>query len=327
MQLHTPVFSSHLPLIFCIQGTELTEEEIAFFTEYRPIGTIIIGQNIEVDADNHANIPKLQKLCSQIRTFSPYVLIDQEGGRIQRLKGANCYLAPPPATFTEGISPANIQSKLTALRDNVRSLDRDLLNANINVNCAPCCDLLFDGIASAIGNRSFGTDPDVVEAFSVEWVRQAKSDGIISVLKHCPGHGGTEVDTHLSRPIVRKSLEDLLSTDFKVFESVIGVLKKEHCEDNFWVMVGHMVFEAVDPHFCASQSPEVVKLIRERFNFQGKIVTDCLSMGALGGEWWERVIGSLSAGCDYALLLTGDLTQKRLISQKVREFVNAQSSK
>jgi beta-N-acetylhexosaminidase len=163
-----------------------------------------------------------------------------------------------------------------------------------------------------------------VRAFAVEWVRQAARDGIVSVLKHCPGHGSTEVDTHAARPTVRKPRAELERTDFAVFRDAIRALARELPPGQFWVMMGHIVFADIDPENPASQSERIIRIVRDDFGFAGTIVTDCIRMNALGGELWERAVAALRAGCDYVLCLTADLPQKRMISQKVAEYLRAQ---
>ncbi|MDR0590754.1 MAG: hypothetical protein LBG09_02795 [Puniceicoccales bacterium] len=315
--------AQYLPVIFAVKGPELSPEEVAFFEKYRPAGAILSTWNIERDAQGNINWGKLQKLCSDIRLYSPYILVDQEGGRVQHLSGTNAYRAPAPRTFTEGISGKNFGEKCETLRQNVQAIDSDLRRAGINVNCAPVCDLLFDGIPSFIGDRGFGTDPEVVEHFVEIWVKQAAQDGIISVLKHCPGHGSTAMDTHLNLPTVSKSLADLEQSDFKIFRTVIGALRGGISGDDFWVMTAHIVYSAIDAEHCATQSPAVIRMIREEFGFRGKIITDCICMKALRGEWWERAVASLGAGCDYILCCSADLKKKEEIAERVRGYLAA----
>jgi beta-N-acetylhexosaminidase len=201
---------SPLPVIFAVSGTELTPEEVAFFKEFHPIGTILSVWNLEFDEQRNVNKEKLKELCSHIHAYCPHILMDQEGGRVQRLKGPNCYNAPAPGSFSEGVTEENFEERCEALRQNVRRIDEDLLEVGIDVNCAPVCDLLFNDIPSFIGNRSFGTDPKMVYRFAVTWVEQANEDEIISTLKHCPGHGSTVADSHLGLPVVDKSLPELM---------------------------------------------------------------------------------------------------------------------
>ncbi|MDR3317792.1 MAG: hypothetical protein LBS71_03235 [Puniceicoccales bacterium] len=316
----------HLPFICGIHGTELTNEEIEFLKKYRPIGAILSSENLEYDTQRNINKEKFRKLCGDIHNYSPYILTDQEGGRVQHLQGSNCYRAPAPGSFSENIRQENFQEKCKAIQLNVKRIDQDLLDMGINVNCAPCCDLLPKGTASFIGNRSFGNDPQVVISFAVDWVKQAAQDGIISVLKHCPGHGNTVQDSHRELPVVNKSLPDLLQSDFKIFEDTVRQLQQSGIpEDCFWVMTAHVVYPAADPEHCATQSPTVIHMIREKFNFHGKIVSDCIRMQALKGELWERAIASLKAGCDYVLCCSSNLEQKISVAEKIREYMAAKN--
>jgi beta-N-acetylhexosaminidase len=295
---------------------------VTFFEQYRPIGVILSRWNVALDERGNVNREKLRQLCDEIHRYSPYILIDQEGGGVQHLRGPNCYRAPAPGTFAEGMTESNSEEKCEALRQNVCSIDGDLRELGFDVNCAPVCDLLFDGVHSFIGNRSFGTDPDVVRSLAVSWVKQAAVDGMVSVLKHCPGHGSAVSDSHRGLPRVEKSLADLRRNDFKIFKDVIRTLYDDGIgEDSFWVMTAHILYAAIDPVHCATQSPEIIRMIREQFGFRGKIVSDCIMMKALQGELWERAIAALEAGCDYVICVNGDCERKRIIAEKVTEYL------
>ncbi|MDR1367006.1 MAG: hypothetical protein LBJ13_03840 [Puniceicoccales bacterium] len=316
----------HLPVIFAVSGKELTANEVAFMEKYRPIGIILSEWNFECDEQGNVNGEKLIRLCDEIRRYSPYILIDQEGGRVQHLQGANCYRAPAAGTFTAG--KESIGKKCEALRQSVRSIDGDLLKFGINVNCAPVCDLLFDGIPSFIGDRSFGTDPNMVYCLAVSWVKQAAAEGIVSVLKHCPGHGSVVGDSHKGLPVVEKSLSDLRGSDFKIFEDVInGLYGNGISKDLFWVMIAHVMYREIDAEHCATQSPKIISMIREEFNFQGKIVSDCIVMKALEGELWERAVSALEAGCDYVICVDHNLERKAVIAEKVTGYLVAKRVK
>ncbi|MDR1590494.1 MAG: hypothetical protein LBR92_00645 [Puniceicoccales bacterium] len=312
----------HLPIIFAVSGSVLSDDEVAFMEEYHPIGTILSKWNFESDEGGNVDREKLRQLCNAIHVYSPHILIDQEGGRVQHLQGTNCYNAPAPGNFTEDITEENWEERYEALRQNVRFIDGDLLELGFDVNCAPVCDLLPKGTFSFIGNRSFGTNPDIAYSFAVNWVKQAATDGIISVLKHCPGHGSAVDDSHKGLPRVEKSLPDLIGSDFEVFKNVIHTLYEESIDENsFWVMTAHVLYPAIDPGHCATQSPKIIRMIKEKFGFRGKIVSDCIMMKALRGELQERAVVALEAGCDYVICVNHDLKQKRIIAEKVTEYL------
>ncbi|MDR2813011.1 MAG: hypothetical protein LBB05_04495 [Puniceicoccales bacterium] len=314
--------SGCLPVIFAVSGSELSDGEVTFFEQYRPVGTILSIWNMEFDERSNVDKEKLRQLCDRIHCYSPYILIDQEGGRIQHLRGANCYRASAPGTFSAGAMEENLEEKCALLRQNVCSIDDDLRELGFDVNCAPVCDLLFGDIPSFIGDRSFGTNPNVVHSFAVDWVKQATADGIISVLKHCPGHGSAVGDSHRVLPRVEKSLPDLMRSDFKIFKDVIRTLCDDDLSDEFfWVMTAHILYPAIDPDYCATQSPKIIRMIREDFGFRGKIVSDCIMMEALQGAPWERAIAALEAGCDYIICVNHDLEQKKIIAEKVTEYL------
>jgi beta-N-acetylhexosaminidase len=301
-----------LPIIFGISGAELTSDELAFLKEYRPVGIILFSRNIAHDAHGNSDKVKLRKLCADIREHCPYVLIDQEGGPVQRLQRRNCYLAPAAGTFST--------ASTDALRTHVSLIDRDLIDASIDVNCAPVCDLLPVQDPSYIGSRSFGSDRATVASLAAAWTKQAAADGIISVLKHCPGHGATAEDSHKGLPTVRKSLAALRDEDFGVFRDVIGECYRDGV-DSFWIMTAHILYPAVDAENCATLSPMIIRMIRDEWGFRGKIITDCVRMKALKGELWEKVLASLRAGCDFALCSSAGFELNAEIAQKVREYV------
>jgi beta-glucosidase-like glycosyl hydrolase len=314
-----------LPVIFALSGSELSDDEKAFMEEYPPVGVILSRWNYEVDGQGNVNGEKLRQLCDAIHVYSPHILIDQEGGRVQHLRGTNCYRASAPGTFAEGVTEEILEEKREALRQNVRAIDGDLVELGFDVNCAPLCDLLSEGIPSFIGDRSFGINPRVVCDLAREWVKQAAADGIISVLKHCPGHGSAVGDSHKALPRVEKSLPDLEGSDFKIFGEVIRTLYEDDGidEDSFWVMTAHVLYPAIDPDHCATQSQKINRMIRDRFGHRGKIVSDCVMMQALEGEPWKRAIGALEAGCDYVICVNHDLEQKKIIAEKVTEYLAA----
>ncbi|MDR0715237.1 MAG: hypothetical protein LBF25_00410 [Puniceicoccales bacterium] len=305
-----------------MSGFELSDDEVAFMEKYHPVGTILSGWNFERDEQGNVDREKLRQLCDAIHIYSRYILIDQEGGRVQHLRGTNCYRAPAPGTFAEDVTGKNLEKKCEKLRQNVQAIGNDLLDLGLDVNCAPVCDLLSEGISSFIGNRSFGTNPDIVCSFAVNWVKQAAADGIVSVLKHCPGHGSAVGDSHKALPRVEKSLPDLMGSDFRIFKDVIRTLYDDGVdEDLFWVMTAHVLYPAIDSQHCATRSSKIVRVIREDFGFQGKIVSDCICMQALEGELWERAIAALAAGCDYIICVNYDLEHKRIIAEKVTEYL------
>ncbi|MDR2372030.1 MAG: hypothetical protein LBD60_02685 [Puniceicoccales bacterium] len=313
----------YLPVIFAVSGTELSDDETAFMEEYHPVGIILSRWNFEFDEQGNVDREKLRQLCDSIHVYSSHILIDQEGGRVQHLQGTNCYSAPAPGTFAKGVTGKNLKEKCEVIRQNVRAIDGDLVELGFDVNCAPVCDLLSENILSLVGNRGFGTNPDIVCSFAVNWVEQAEADGIISVLKHCPGHGSAVGDSHKALPRVEKPLPDLMS-DFRIFRNVICTLYNDGIdEDSFWVMTAHVLYPEIDPQHCATQSSKIIRMIREDFGFRGKIVSDCIMMKALQGERWECAIAALEAGCDYVICVNHDLEQKRIIAEKVTEYLDS----
>jgi beta-N-acetylhexosaminidase len=232
------------------------------------------------------------------------VLIDQEGWHVRRIQGSNCYSAPAAETFST--------ASTATLREHVSLIDRDLIDAGINVNYAPVCDLLSAGGRSYIGSRSFGSHFPTAAALAAAWTKQAAADGIIAVLKHCPGHGATLEDSHNELPVVEKPLAELRDEDFAVFRDGI---------DSFWIMTAHVFYPAVDGESCATASPTIIRMIRSEWGFRGKIVTDCIQMNALKGQLWERAVAALRGGCDFVLSSSTESDVNAEIAQKVREYI------
>jgi beta-N-acetylhexosaminidase len=324
----------YLPIIFSISGSELSPEEMAQIKKYRPVGIILSKWNIERDTQDNINWEKLRKLCKIIRRYCPYILVDQEGGRVQHVQGSNCFRAPPPAELAKDVTEENWEEKCKILRQHVHAIDKDLKGGGINVNCAPVCDLLHPDLPSCIGDRSFGTNPDIVCSFAINWVKQASADGIISVLKHCPGHGCAVGDSHTELPRTEKTLPNLIQSDFKIFKDAIHALYNDGIsKDSFWIMTGHVLYPAIDSEHCATQSKKIIRMVREDWGFNGKIVSDCITMEALQGELWERAIAALEAGCDYVICVDHNLEQKdilkqkEIIAQKVTEYLAAKKNK
>ncbi|CAO4844755.1 MAG: Beta-hexosaminidase [Holosporales bacterium] len=279
-------------IIFGIQSTTLSTGECALFSKAQPHGIILFQRNCESVHQIKALIADIHSVCGK----DTPILIDQEGGRVSRLKAPVFKEFPAPNTFE---SPK-------AVYDNAVMMAEQLLELGITVNCTPLADLCFPLTHAVIGDRSFGQDPKFVGTMAKAVIQGHLDRGITPVIKHLPGHGRALCDSHESLPIVKTPLTDLKQTDFKAFSIALEGL--DHSK--IWGMTAHIVYEDIDPTHCATQSNRVIEeSIRRDIGFKGPLISDCVTMKALTGTYAERVQKSLKAGCDFALHCSGNLDE------------------
>ncbi|TPW29569.1 beta-N-acetylhexosaminidase [Pararhizobium mangrovi] len=297
--------SESKPVIFGCSGLKLDPEEIAFFAEHRPWGFILFARNVE-------SIAQLRELTAALRETvgraDAPVLIDQEGGRVQRLRPPLAPRYPSggelgaihAADEDRGVRAAWLQSRLHAF---------DLSRCGVSVDCLPVLDLPAPGSSSVIGDRAYGTDPHTIIAMGQASAAGLKAGGLLPVVKHVPGHGRARVDTHLELAVVDASLEALRERDFAPFRAMNG---------EAMAMTAHVVYEAIDPENPATHSSRVVHdIIRAEIGFDGLLMSDDLSMKALLGGFGERASAVLSAGCDMVLHCNGDMGEMRAVADAI----------
>ncbi len=295
-----------LPIVFGCSGLTLNNDEREFFSLHKPLGLILFERNCDTPTQVKALVEDF-KLC--VGSSNAPILIDQEGGRVARLKPPHWTNLPAASSFT------NTPDGKQALRKQSRLVARELLDLGITVNCAPCCDLLYEGADPIIGDRSFAkSEDDVVELCSVV-IEAFLAEGLTPTIKHMPGHGRADVDSHEQLPIIATDRDELERTDFLIFKE----LCKRFDTKNIWGMTAHAVYQAIDPIMCATQSKEVISnVIRGDFAFKGKIISDCITMKALEGSYAERAKWSRSAGCDIVLHCNGKLSEMIEIVQALK---------
>lgn len=263
----------------------LSPQEREHFRRIQPFGFILMERNCQSPEQVSALTKDLRSCLDH--PHAP-ILIDQEGGRVQRLK-AWCRF---PAAYTYVDQP-------NMLEPEVGRLSEELAHIGINVNCAPCCDILMDDADPIIGDRALGKDVAGIVVRASNWLDIQAQHGITGIIKHIPGHGRAKGDSHLVLPRVTASLEELQATDMEVFHQ----LAKLHPQA--WGMTAHIVYDALDPTLPATHSPIVIqKWVREWMGFKGLLLSDCLYMNALSGPLSERASQALDAGCDVALFCT-----------------------
>lgn len=291
-------FQATRPVIFGCRGLELAPEERAFFAQSRPFGFILFARNVATRA-------QLETLIADLRSTVPHpapVLIDQEGGRVARLRGELAHDLPPMARIGALYSrDAAAATEAAALIGGL--LAHDLLRYRINVDCVPVLDVPAEGSHKVIGDRAFSRDPEIVSVLGKALARALMAGGVLPVIKHIPGHGRASADSHLDLPIVEARRESLESCDFVPFRALA---------DMPMAMTAHVVYAGIDRDFPATWSRKVIaSVIRDFIGFDGLLMTDDLSMKALGGDFALRTRRSLNAGCDVVLHCNGEIAEMR----------------
>jgi beta-N-acetylhexosaminidase len=276
------------PAIFGLSGLSLTAEERAFFRDADPAGYILFGRNIESREQIRALTDDLRSLHGRDQLL---ITIDQEGGRVQRMKPPlwPAYCSGEVFDQLYDIAPA---SAIAAARANAEALGLDLAEVGISCTHAPVLDVRQPGAHAVISDRAFGSEPLRVAALGRAVLEGLAAAGIVGTVKHMPGHGRTTTDTHHAMPTVTASAEELewdLAPFRKLAHAPIG-------------MTGHLLFTAWDADHPATQSPFIIEqVIRQHIGFDGLLLTDDLDMEALSGSVPDRAAKSLAAGCDIAL--------------------------
>lgn len=277
-----------LPAIFGLSGLVLTDDERAFFRDADPAGYILFGRNVESRQQLRALTDSLRSLHGRDRTL---ICIDQEGGRVARMKPPVWAAYPPGERFDRlyDIAPA---SAIEAARANAHALGLDLAEAGISVDCLPLLDVRQPGAHDVIGDRALGAEPMRVAALGRATLDGLARAGVAGVVKHMPGHGRSLVDSHKETPLVIATAEEL-ELDLAPFRTL---------RDAPIAMTGHLRFSAWDAENPATLSSFVIgEIIRKAIGFDGLLLTDDLDMQALGGAVPDRAARAQAAGCDIAL--------------------------
>ena len=284
------------------EGLRLTSRELAFFRETRPCGLILFKRNCDTPDQIRALIDSYREAVDNRDVL---VLIDQEGGRVQRLSPPNWRQYPTGRAF--GLHHArDPDAGLEAARFGARLIARDLHKLGITVNCAPVADLPVPGAHDVIGDRAYGTSADTVIALARAVAQGYLEGGVLPVLKHIPGHGRASVDSHASLPVIGCSREELSKSDLLPFKAL---------SDLPLGMTAHILIPAIDPDAPASASPVIISdIIRGEIGFDGLLMCDDLGMGALGGDMRERTRAVLAAGCDVALHCSGIFAEMETVA-------------
>ncbi len=292
-------------IIFGCAGPTLGGDERSFFSRADPLGFILFSRNVEHPAQVCALVADLRAALG--RDDAP-VLIDQEGGRVQRLRAPHWRDIPSAATFG-ALAARDGGAAERASRINARLIAEDLRALGITIDCVPVADLRIPDSHAIIGDRAYDGDPKIVARLARAAAEGLLDGGVLPVVKHIPGHGRATLDSHAALPTVDVAQEELRRTDFAPFRAL---------RDLPWAMTAHVRFTAIDPRHPATTSPIVIDtVIRRDIGFKGVLVSDDLSMRALSGGLGERARDALAAGCDVALHCSARLAEMQEIAEAV----------
>lgn len=279
------------------RGLQLAPDEIGFVRDADPWGLILFKRNIDSPAQVRALTDHFRSICG--RDNAP-VLVDQEGGRVQRLGPPHWSRYPPARRFGE-LYAGDPLTGLAAVRRIARLIAADLREVGITVDCLPVADVPQPGSHGIIGDRAYATTPEAIALLAGAAMAGLMEGGVLPVVKHVPGHGRAAVDSHLELPVVDASLDDLARTDFVPFAALVSAPM---------AMSAHVVYTAIDREAPATLSRTVVQsVIRGAIGFDGLLMTDDLSMQALAGPIGVRAEAAIAAGCDVALHCNGNLSE------------------
>ena len=282
-------------------GTVLSDGERAFFAAEQPFGLILFKRNC-------AELAQVRALTADFRAATGRadapVFIDQEGGRVQRLQPPH-WPRHAPARALALVAAADMAQGARAAWLHGRLIGADLADCGVDVNCAPVLDVAVPEVSEAIGDRSFGGDPQLVATLGRAMAEGLLAAGVLPVVKHTPGHGRAVVDSHKALPVVDANLETLAESDFVPFAALA---------DLPMAMTAHVIFRAIDSAHAATVSRAVIRdIIRNRIGFDGLLMSDDISMHALSGDYSSRAQSIYDAGCDLVLHCNGRTEEMREI--------------
>jgi beta-N-acetylhexosaminidase len=290
-----------------LAGTAIGADEIEFLRETSPWGLILFKRNI----DNPAQVKALTAHFRDIVGWDAPVLVDQEGGRVQRLAPPHWPVYPTGAAYA-ALYERDRSSGLEGARLGGRLIAEDLVALGIDVDCVPVADVPVAGADRVIGDRAFGDTPQQVAALAGAQADGLMAAGVLPVVKHLPGHGRATADSHLKLPVVATHRATLEETDFAAFRPLSRLPLG---------MTAHVVFSAIDTAQPATTSAIMIRdVIRGWIGFEGLLMSDDVSMGALSGSLADRSRAALAAGCDLVLHCNGNLEEMRQVADASPEL-------
>ena len=284
-----------------IKSTKLSNKEISFLKKYKPWGIILFTRNIK-------DIGQTYKLTSSIRKIfkdKKYpILIDQEGGRVNRLKNIISFDNLTSEFFGEKFIK-NFREFNFIYSLFIDKTSYLLKSMGVNINTSPVLDLRVKGASNIIGDRSFSKDPKIVSKIGDLCINNFKKNGSGTAIKHIPGHGLAKVDSHNFTPIVNKNLSYLIKKDFITFKN----------KKTFFAMTAHIIFNKIDNQNTVTQSKKLIKLIRQKIGFKNILISDDLSMKSLKGSLEKNTIKTFKAGCNIVLHCNGNFNEMEIVGK------------
>jgi beta-N-acetylhexosaminidase len=297
-----------------VAATSITPAERTFLREASPWGLILFKRNI----DNPQQVSNLiNDFREGVGRDDAPVLVDQEGGRVQRLGPPHWPAYPPGAVFGE-IYDRNPAVGIAAAKLGARLIAADLQALGITVDCLPLADLRLPDADLVIGNRAYGAKPDKVATIAGAVAEGLMDGGVLPVLKHIPGHGRAMADSHKSLPIVTADRAELEATDFAAFRQLHRLPLG---------MTAHVVYTALDTLPATTSRTMINEVIRGFIGFQGLLMSDDVSMGALSGTIGERSAACLAAGCDVVLHCNGNIEEMEDVAENSSELTGASAQR
>ena len=284
-----------------IKSTSLNIKEIRFLKKYKPWGIILFTRNIK-------NIRQTQKLTFDIRKIfkdrNYPILIDQEGGRVNRLKNIITFDNLTSEFFGKKYLTNNYEFKIfyKLYIDKTAYL---LKNLGININTVPVLDLRVKGSSNIIGDRAYSKNAKIVSSIGDFCIKYFHENSIGTIMKHIPGHGLAKVDSHHFTPIINKSIKYLMKNDFKVFKN----------KDTFFAMTGHLIFNKIDKKNTVTHSKKIIQIIRKKIGFKNVLISDDLSMKSLKYNLGLNTIKTFKAGCNLSLHCNGNLKEMEIVAK------------
>jgi len=278
-------------------GTALTDAERDLFAAEQPCGLILFARNVESPAQLRALVADFKEAVGSDEVL---ILVDQEGGRVQRLRPPY-WRAMPPQRCYGALYETDPEAGKAAAFAGARLMAAELHDVGINVNCTPCIDVPQEGAHDIIGDRAFSTDPDVVAALGRAVMDGTLAGGVLPVIKHVPGHGRAHADSHKALPRIEASKEALEAVDFRPFQAL---------HDAPLAMTAHVLLTQFDERRPATVSPVIMdQVIRDRMGLTGLVMSDDIGMKALEGPFAARTSAVFEAGCDVVLHCSGALDE------------------
>jgi len=304
MNVRNNFLKKPIPIIFGVKSYKLKKKEKIFFRKSNPLGFILFERNCKNYKQTKLLIKDLKKTTSHKYTM---IMIDQEGGRVARLKNPN-WKSYPSAEYFGIKAKKNLSVAKKLIFKNSIEIAKDLKKLGINMNCAPVLDVKYDFTNNVIGDRSFSSNPKIVSELGKSFCNGLKKIGIIPIVKHIPGHGPSSRDSHKTTPNVDLDLISLNKKDFLPFKK----LNKEPA-----AMIAHIVYNKIDKEIACCSKEIIKKIIRKKIGFKGLLISDDINMKALKGTIKNKVKAILKSGCEIILHCNANIKEMMQIYSSI----------